>query len=71
MDIVTMDKVTKDKSAKAKVKRLLYLRRELDNIIENEITETALREKEVDIEKFRESIIYHLDDNLAALRQGR
>ena len=71
MDIVTMDKVIKDKSAKAKAKRLLYLGRELDNIIDNEITETALREKEMDIEKFRESIIYHLDDNLAALRQER
>lgn len=58
-----------DKATKAKVKRLLYLRKELDNIIENEITETVLREKELDIEKFRDSIIYHLDDNLEALRQ--
>ena len=39
-----------DKATKAKVKRLLYLRKELDNIIENEITETVLREKELDIE---------------------
>ena len=71
MDIVTVDKVIMDKSVKATVKGLLYLRRELDNIIDNEITETALREKEMDIGKFREPIIYHLDDNLAALRQER
>ena len=56
---------------KEKVKRLLYLRKELDNIIDNAITEEVLRGREVDAESLRESVIYHLDDQLAALKQGR
>lgn len=56
---------------KAEIKRLLYLRKELDNIIDNYIEDIVLREKDADIEKLKESIIYHLDDNLDALRQKR
>ena len=56
---------------KEKVSRLLYLRKELDNIIDNAITEEVLRGREVDAESLRESVIYHLDDQLAALKQGR
>lgn len=37
--------------------RLLYLRRELDQIIENVITEEVVRGKDVDIDRLRESLI--------------
>ncbi len=53
------------------INRLLYLRRELDQIIENFITEDVVRGKDVDIDRIRESLIYHIDDNLDALRQRR
>lgn len=54
-----------------KVKRLLYLRKELDNIIDNAITEYVLREKELDIKSLRDSLSYHIDDNLDAFKQNR
>lgn len=56
---------------KEKISRLLYLRKELETIIDNEITEVVLRGREIDAEGFRESLLYHLDDNLDALRQNR
>ncbi len=52
---------------KETIKRLLYLRREIDQIIENCITETALRDKPIDKEALRESLIYHIDDHLDRL----
>ena len=42
-----------------------------DQIIENIITEEVIRGKDVDIDRIRESLIYHIDDNLGAFRQGR
>ena len=53
------------------INRLLYLRRELDQLIENVITEEVVRGKDVDIDRLRESLIYHIDDHLDALRRGR
>ena len=53
------------------INRLLYLRRELDQIIENVITEEVVREKDIDIDRLRESLIYHIDEHLDALRQRR
>ena len=53
------------------INRLLYLRRELDQIIENVITEEVVREKDMDIDQLRESLIYHIDDHLDALRRRR
>ena len=56
---------------KEEVKRLLYLRKEVDNIIDNYISEYVLRGKEFDTNLLRDSLIYHIDDNLNALKQGR
>lgn len=52
---------------KETIKRLLYLRREIDQIIENCITENALRDKPIDKDALRESLIYHIDDHLERL----
>lgn len=56
---------------KEKISRLLYLRKQLETIIDNEITETVLRGKETDVDHLRESLIYHMDDNLDMLRKGQ
>ena len=56
---------------KEEVKRLLYLRKEVDNIIDNYISEYVLRGKEVDTSQLRDSLLYHIDDNLDALKHGR
>lgn len=60
-----------EQNMKRDIKRLLYLQRTLDNLIHQEIEETSLRGKELDIQRFRESLIYHIDDNLEALEQHR
>ncbi len=54
-----------------KIKRLLYLKKELNDIIDNYITEIVLRDKELDVEHFKESLVYHIDDNLDALKHNR
>ncbi len=56
---------------KEKIKRLLYLKKELNDIIDNYITEIVLRDKEMDMERFKESLVYHIDDNLDALKRNR
>lgn len=56
---------------KEKIKRLLYLKKELNDIIDNYITEVVLRDKEMDVERFKESLVYHIDDNLDALKHNR
>lgn len=53
------------------VSRLLYLRKEIDNTIDNFITEDALRDREVDADKVRDRILYQLDEQLEFLRQER
>ena len=56
---------------KEKIKRLLYLKKELNDIIDNYITEIILRDKELDMECFKESLVYHIDDNLDALKHNQ
>ena len=56
---------------KAKIKRLLYLRKELNDIIDNCIMETVLRGKDIDIEQLKDGLVYHVEDNIVALEQGR
>lgn len=56
---------------KEKINRLLYLEQQLINIIHNEITENVIRDKETDVDRLRESLIYHIDDQLHWLKQGR
>ena len=51
--------------------RLLYMRKQIDERIDNEITESVLRGKKVDPKEFRSHIDYVLDDQFEALRQGR
>lgn len=53
------------------INQLLYLRKELDQIIDNCITEEVLRGKDVNAEKLQESLEYHIEDNLHFLKQGR
>lgn len=60
-----------EQNTKRDIKRLLYLQRTLDNLIHQEIEEFSLRRRELDIQRFRESLIYHIDDNLEALEQHR
>lgn len=52
-----------------KIKRLLYLRKELDTVIDNTITEYLLR-NELDIEYLRDSLSYRIDDNLSAFKRN-
>ena len=49
---------------KNKIKTLLYLRKELDAIIDNYITEYVLREKDINTSDMKESLIYHIEENL-------
>lgn len=56
---------------KNQIKRLLYLRRELGNVIENAITEYVLREKPLDVNNLKDSLLYRIDDCIEALKQGR
>ena len=47
------------------------MRKQIDERIDNEITESVLRGKKVDPKEFRSHIDYVLDDQFEALRQGR
>ena len=53
------------------IDRLLYLRKEVDQIIDNCITEEVLCGQEVDTDRLLESLVYHIEDNLDFLKQGR
>ena len=53
------------------INRLLYLNRELNMVIENTITEYALRGKGVNPEELKEHLVYRIDDAVLALKQGR
>lgn len=53
------------------INRLLYLRKKLDNIIDQCITQEVLMGKTVNVDDLKESLLYHIDDELYCLRQHR
>ena len=53
------------------IKRLMYLRSQLDVCIDEVVSEKVLRDKDVDAEELRESLLYRIDENLDYLRQNR
>ena len=56
---------------KEKIKRLMYLRAQLESIIDNAITEELLRNRDIDVDKFVDSLTYHIDDQMGYYRQNR
>ena len=56
---------------KKKVDRLIYLRKALDNIIDNAITDNVMRDRPLSAKDLRESLIYHIDDQLYYYEQDR
>ncbi len=53
------------------IARLIYLRKTLDERIDEFITSYLLRDKELDIERIKETLLYHIEDNLEFYKQGR
>ena len=47
---------------KSTIKKLLYLRNIIDSLIDNAITEDALRGKKVDVRKLQSSIDYQIKE---------
>ena len=58
-------------NGKAKISRLLYLRKQLETVIDNCITEQVLRDKDIDVDRLKDSLIYQIDDNIEFLKQDR
>ena len=56
---------------KYEIKTLIYLRTLIDTTIDNAITEYSLRGKETDLDRLKESIIYHIDDQSDYIKQNR
>lgn len=55
----------------AAIKRLMYLRNQLENHIDNIITEYYMRDKEVSTERIKDTLDYCIQDALRALKEGR
>lgn len=53
------------------IARLIYLRKILDERIDEFITSYLLRDKELDVKQIKESLLYHIEDNLECYKQGR
>ena len=60
-----------DKDTKKTIDRLIYLRKQLDNVIDNTITEYALRDKPVDVNDLKGHLDYQIEDNLNLLKVFR
>lgn len=58
------------KNIKMQTARLIYLEKELNNLIHNCITEYVLRCKDINVDELRESLLYHLDEQLDLLKQN-
>ena len=56
---------------KNKIKRLLYLEKELTNAIHLQITEYLLRDKEVDTKDLKNGLDYIIDENLFFFNKDR
>ena len=56
---------------KEAIKRLMYLRGQLENRIDNIITEYYMRDKEYSTEQIKDTLDYCIDDALKALKEGR
>jgi len=56
---------------KNKIKRLLYLEKELTNAIHLQITEYLLRDKEVDTKDLKSGLDYIIDENLFFFNKDR
>ena len=56
---------------KEAIKRLMYLRGQLENRIDNIITEYYMRDKEYSTEQIKNTLDYCIEDALRALREGR
>lgn len=56
---------------KEKISRLMYLRKQLEMLIDNAITEELLRGRDIDPDRLQESLLYHIDDQLGAYKQNR
>lgn len=54
-----------------KVKRLLSLRRVLDNLIDNAISENVMRDRPLTAEELRESLIYQIDEHMDFYKEDR
>ena len=57
------------KKEKQIISYLLSLRRNLDSIIDNAISEDVLRGKNLNIDKFKDSLDYHIDESLNWIEQ--
>lgn len=56
---------------KEAIKRLMYLRGQLENRIDNIITEYYMRDKEFSTERIQDTLNYCIEDVLRALKEGR
>lgn len=56
---------------KNQVAGLIYLRKELDTLIDHTITEYAVRDKDIDADGLRKSLIYHMDEQLDLLAKSK
>lgn len=53
------------------ISRLIYLRKTLDERIDEFITSYLLRDRELEVDKIKETLMYHIEDNLEFYKQGR
>ena len=56
---------------KNKIKRLLYLEKELTNTIHLQVTEYLLRDKEIDTKDLKDGLDYIIDENLFFFNKDR
>ncbi|MBQ6148952.1 MAG: hypothetical protein IJI83_05345 [Oscillospiraceae bacterium] len=56
---------------KEAIQRLIYLRGQLENRIDNIITEYYMRGKELSTNRIKDTLDYCIEDALRALKEGR
>lgn len=56
---------------KEAIKRLMYLRGQLENRIDNMITEYYMRDKEFSTEQIKDTLDYCIEDVLRVSKEGR
>lgn len=71
MENIMGDVVKIDKKTTKNIQRLIYMRKQIDEVIDGEINDYILRGRPSTVEELRDRIIYKLDDNLDALKMDR
>lgn len=53
------------------IKRILIIEERLTKLLNGYITDYILRDKEIDVDELKDTLLFHLEDDLDCLREHR